>query len=561
LAKGGSGGFFENNFLHKISPNPSFPQRGSEELPTNGNNKMRKLETGISETELSKISELIAERTGLHFPVSRWHDLERGICSAAREFGFKDAESCIRWLLSSSLSKTQIEVLASYLTVGETYFFRENKTFEMLEKHILPELIHSRQGNEKNLRIWSAGCCTGEEPYSIAILLNKIIPDIKNWNITILATDINPRFLQKASAGSYKEWSFRNPPSALKERYFKKTKQGRFEILLHIKKLVTFFYLNLMEDIYPSLLNNTNAMDIIFCRNVLMYFAHEHQRKVIENLYRCLLDGGWLIVSPSEISHVLFARFTAVNFQGVTVYRKTVSSDKLQVSGFRMQDAIPKFQNASHKLQVANDKIQEIIPPAMDFTTLPESKIIRPEEPLHLEAGVPKAEEIHADSYKEALALFEQGCFTEATEKIAELLSMKKDDTKAMALMARAYANQGHLSEAHEWCEKAIVADKLNPGCHYLLATILQERGQTEEAVASLKRTIYLEPDFVLAHFSLGNLTKQQSKLKESEKHFENALTLLHDYRNDEILPESEGVTAGRLKEIIKSTVMEETFA
>jgi chemotaxis protein methyltransferase CheR len=522
------------------------------------------LKTDISDAELSKISELVAERIGLYFPINRLHDLERGICSAAREFGFKDTESCIRWLLASSLSKTQIEVLASYLTVGETYFFREEKSFEMLEKHVLLELIHSRQGNKKNLRIWSAGCCTGEEPYSIAILLSKMIPDIKDWNITILATDINPRFLQKASAGIYNEWSFRETPLAIKERYFKRTKEGRFEILPCIKKLVTFSYHNLVEDSYPLLLNNTNAMDIIFCRNVLMYFEHEHQRKVIQNLYRCLVDGGWLFVSPSEVSHVLFDRFTTVNFQGATVYRKAVSSDKLQILSYEMQDASSKFQDASHKLQVANDKMQEIRPPDMDFEPVSKPEIILPEEPresFSLEAGTPKAEEIHADSYKEALTLFEQGRFAEAAEKIDVLLTIKQDDAKAMTLLARIYANQGQLSEAQELCEKAIFADKLNPGSYYLLATILQERCQVEKAVESLKRALYLEPDFVLAHFALGNLTKQQGKPKESEKHFENALILLYDYRNDEILQESEGVTAGRLKEIIKSKVMEETFA
>jgi chemotaxis protein methyltransferase CheR len=506
-----------------------------------------------TDIELSKISELIAERTGLHFPISRLHDLERGICSAAREFGFKDAESCIRWLLASPLSKTQIEILASHLTVGETYFFREKKSFEMLERNVLPELIHSRQGNQKNLRIWSAGCCTGEEPYSIAILLSKMIPDIKDWNITILATDINPRFLKKAAEGVYTDWSFRDTPLAIKERYFKRTTEGRFEILPYIKKMVNFFYLNLMEDSYPSLLNNTNAMDIIFCRNVLMYFDHERQMKVIQNLYRCLMDSGWLIVSPSEISHVLFTRFTTVNFQGATVYRKAVASDKLQVSSFEMQDSISKFQDASYKMQ-------EPITPATDFVSVPLPEIIFPEkseESLSMETGASKPEEIHADTYKEALALFEQGRFTEAAEKIAVLLSLKKDDTKAMALLARVYANQGHLSEAHEWCEKAIVADKLNPGFHYLLATILQEKGQNEEAVVSLKRALYLEPDFVIAHFALGNLTKQQGKFKESEKHFENALALLHDYRNEDILLESEGINAGRLREIIQLTIVD----
>ena len=125
---------------------------------------------------------------GLHFPKGRWCDLERGIRSAAREFGFKDAESCIQWLLSSRFTKNQIEILGSHLTVGETCFFREKKSFEVLEEHIFPELIYSRREIEQNLRIWSAGCCTGEEPYSIAILLSKMVPDLKDWNTTIPTT-------------------------------------------------------------------------------------------------------------------------------------------------------------------------------------------------------------------------------------------------------------------------------------------------------------------------------------------------------------------------------------
>ncbi len=176
--------------------------------------------TSVSDATLEQLSELVAEQMGLYFPKERWHDFERGIRSAAKEFGFKDSESCLQHLLSSSLSKSQIEILASHLTIGETYFFREKKSFEALEEHILPELIRSRSGKEKRLRIWSAGCCTGEEPYSIAISIHKLLPDWKDWNITILATDINPNFLRKASQAEYTEWSFRGTPTWLKERYF-----------------------------------------------------------------------------------------------------------------------------------------------------------------------------------------------------------------------------------------------------------------------------------------------------------------------------------------------------
>jgi chemotaxis protein methyltransferase CheR len=246
----------------------------------------------ISPHILSDISKFIASHMGLHFPKTRWDGLERGIESAARDFGYTDIEEFIRWLRVSPLTRRHIEILASHLTVGETYFFREKESLDALKQNILPELISSRQDNEKRLRIWSAGCSTGEEAYSIAILLSEMIADLKGWNITILATDINPRVLKKASEGVYTEWSFRNTPTLLKQRYFKMTKQGRYEILPQIKKMVMFEYLNLAEDVYPSLFNNTNAMDLIFCRNVLMYFSGKRAKKVVKGFYNCLVNNG-----------------------------------------------------------------------------------------------------------------------------------------------------------------------------------------------------------------------------------------------------------------------------
>ena len=163
----------------------------------------------ISDTTLSELSEFVAARIGLHFPQERWRDLARGLNSAARDFEFADAESCARWLLSATLTKSQLEALAPHLTVGETYFFREGKSLNALTNQILPELIRSRRHSERRLRIWSAGCSTGEEAYTLAILLDRLLSDMKDWQVTILATDINAMSLGKASEGDYSEWSFR----------------------------------------------------------------------------------------------------------------------------------------------------------------------------------------------------------------------------------------------------------------------------------------------------------------------------------------------------------------
>ena len=277
---------------------------------------------GVSSLSLERLSAFVTDHLGLHFPEERWPDLQRGIHSAACEFGYGNDEECIRWLMSAPLSKAQIEVLAGSLTVGETYFFRERRTFDALEQCVLPELIRARRDGERRLRLWSAACCTGEEAYSLAILLRRILPDLRDWNITILATDVNPRFLHKAALGVFGEWSFRDTPDWLKGAFFTATGANQYAILPEIRRMVRFEHLNLAQDVYPSLLNDTNAMDVILCRNVIMYFAPQRANAVIAALHRCLLPGGWLVLSATEISPALAAEFVPVRLDNAIFYRK-----------------------------------------------------------------------------------------------------------------------------------------------------------------------------------------------------------------------------------------------
>ncbi|MBM4064797.1 MAG: tetratricopeptide repeat protein [Planctomycetes bacterium] len=490
----------------------------------------------ISKQLLSQLSELITPLMGLNFPEARWNDLERGIVPAARELGFADIEAFITWLRSTPLTKSHVEILANHLTVGETYFFRDKESFQVIENRILPELLRSRQENEKRLRIWSAGCSTGEEPYSIAILLSRMIPDLKDWNITITATDINLRSLKKASVGLYSEWSFRNAPSWLKEIYFKRTKNGHYEIIPAIRKMVTFQYLNLAEDVYPSLLNNTNAMDIIFCRNVLMYFSPERAKKAVHGFFNSLLSDGWLLVSPTEAFKHITDHFTTANFSGTICYRRDGRKQRI------VEDI--RFVEKPSYVPAAELKAGFPIPCGVVAEELPPRKIKKP-----------KAPEAPPDPYTEAAMMFEHGRYAEAAEKLIGLSMYGKGNPKSLALLARACANQGRLDDALKWCKKAIAADTLNPGYHYLLATILLEHGLLEETIQSLKKALYLDPNFVLAYFVLGNIMQKQGEPETSRKYFKNAFELASAHKPEEALPESEGMTAGRLSEIIEAMI------
>jgi chemotaxis protein methyltransferase CheR len=495
--------------------------------------------SGLSDAWLSGLSNVIAEQTGLHFPPERWPDLERGIRSAALKFGYPDAESFARWLLSAPLTRKGIDILAGELTIGETYFFRENRCFDILAEQILPEMARARRGAERRLRIWSAGCCTGEEPYSIAILLDRIVPDFGRWNVTILGTDVNSHFLQKALAGVYSDWSFRGTPGWLKENYFKQVDERYFEIVPRIKEKVAFSYLNLAEDVYPSLANNTNAMDLIFCRNVLMYFTPERIKRVILNFHRSLVDAGWLFVSPAEVSTELFSSFCPVHFQGAILYQKG--------EGRPPRTAFPYPAEAASR----EEAVAVSTEPVFDF--IPASPVPAPSPDVPVEHAKPTL-------YEEALALFEQGDYLEAEEKLKAGPALP-GTAESWALLARICANLGELAEARSWVEKALGADKLNAGLHYLRSVILQEQGAHEERIAALKRALYLDPNFVLAHFALGNFALQQRNFKEAGKHFANVLGLLADYQPDAVLPQSDGLVAGRLKEMVESAMAVEKAA
>jgi len=294
---------------------------------------------------LSAVSQSVEAQLGLHFPPERWTDLERGLGGAATELGFENVEKCARELVLAKLNPAQVDALAAHLTIGETYFFRDPATFEALASQVFPALAQEKRGLAKRLRIWSAGCCTGEEPYSIAIALRRALPDLDDWRITILATDINPQFLRKAAAGVYGPWSFRGVPDETRAAYFRRRPEGRFELLPSVRKMVTFACLNLVEDVYPSLANNTNAMDLIFCRNVLMYFSGEQMRKVVASLRRSLVDGGRLVVSATEASREVFGEFATAGVPGIVCSGGEVGAVRARF-GDRLAPLVPGIRLA-----------------------------------------------------------------------------------------------------------------------------------------------------------------------------------------------------------------------
>lgn len=481
----------------------------------------QKKSENISRYLLDEFLDYVETSTGLHFSRERYSDVEQKLLAAVNEFGFSRVDEFLAWLKGRSLSVPQMEMLAGLLTVGETYFWREPAIFTALEEKILPDLIRRKENTGKTLRIWSAGCSSGEEAYSLAIAVKRSLFHRPDWSVTILATDLNPRALRKANGGIYTDWSFRNAPKWLKDGYFRSLARGRYAISPEIQKMVTFAPLNLAVDKFPDLENNTASMDIIFCRNVLMYFSSAGIRQITEKFCRCLLQDGVFVVSASELSIDVAAEFRPWHIGEAIVFRRGAAEENIA-------QKIPAFE-----------VLPGILPDKMEATGF---------SPASWQSVPPENPDCRTPDAIEPLAMTELK--TAEAVKVVQTAAANPQPGQIEAL-----ADQGRLLEALALCDSELENHKLDVRLHYLRATILQELGKLPDAVEALKKALYLHADYFMGHFVMGNLMLRLGKNKAAARSFANVIDLIAGFAHDAVLPDSGGLTAGRLREIIQSTM------
>ena len=491
----------------------------------------------ISLEKLSQLSSHICKTIGLDFPENRYKDLTRGIEEACGEFGFNNANDCIEWLIHTDFNKETWDILAGYLTIGETYFFRDSSVFKYLKQKLLHNLIYSRWHNEKYLRIWCAACCTGEEPYSIAMLIDQLLPHRQGWNISIIATDINEKFLKKAKSGLYTRWSFRNTPDDILNKYFKNKHERTYAIHPEIKRMVSFFYLNLAESGYPSFSNNTTEQDLICCRNVLMYFSDAVRQKVVSRLASCLALNGCLIVSPGEADYAKKAGLTPIRSSETTIFKK-LPSDK-HTDSLHYQSGLSHNQTVTYPMKL----------PAYSEKKL-DSKLNLPENKT-IENNYPPKEKKW--TYDQALQEFNKGAYNKCIEILESIVDHDKNNAENKILMARSYANLKQYDTAKSWCVKATQSNSLEPGYYYLMASILQEQGDIESAIKALNQALYLEPSLIMAYVAIGMIRRKQGRQQDLQKAIDNAFYYLKKMEPDNIVPYSDDMTAGRLIHMLES--------
>lgn len=488
------------------------------------------------EANVVEISHKIAEILGLHFRSSQFPDLVRRLKLVANELGIENGLSGINdWFSKPSFNNSEMKVLSAHLTVGETYFFREKGGLELFRREIIPQIIKLRQGFKKEIRIWSAGCSSGEEPYTIAMILKEYFTELSDWDITILATDISPHAIQKALHGEYTEWSFRETDVEMRNKYFFRSDKN-WKILPEIKKMVTFSYLNLSKNSYPSTLTNTGDMDIIFCRNVLMYFTPEVITEVSNRFYNSISNNGWLITSQVELNDAYFSSFERVQYNQAIFYRKSDSPKMVVKTPIAKSHDAVLFRNLrpvqnKGELNKTNKTIPKNIVPR-----------IKPCERSSLATSDPED-------------FFRTGHYLQCIECCRQLISIGKLDNKIFALLVKSYASSGLLGEGDDVINNIILKNRATSEMYYIYASFLKEKNDKELSEIMLKKAIYLNNRHILSHLMLGELFGYRNRNHLAIRHYEIAIGLLDECNDNDEVPGSEGILAGGIKALAISRI------
>ena len=527
-------------------------------------------------SRIDQLSAIVTERIGLHYPDIRRQDLERGLAAAAKSLGFASMDKCLEWLLEAPFDDTRMTALVNHLTIGETYFFRHPETFMALEQQALPGLVDARRkgaGGSKRLSVWCAACSSGEEAYSIAIMLQRMIPDFESWDISIVATDINQQCLRKAAKGEYGAWSFRGVSADDKQRYFDETSAG-WSVKPAIRKSVRFEYLNLADTVMPPSVLGLVPVDVIFCRNVLIYLSPAHIRRLMNVFSGMLAQDGWLVTSPVETGYARDTELSLKNFGHATLLHARRASEPTAGTAHQWQHPLQSmphgsiaFTEKSPSDHRSNDQMDRPIHGPLTHNPLPlfsarpsgahsEGASARPSG-AHSEgaqAGQTGAGHVKAeiDPIAQAERLHADRRYADALETLLGASAGSRPVERSI-LLARIYADLGNLEEAQFWCKKAVDADTVRPEPYYLLATIQMAAGENGPAMESLRRVVFLAPDFAMAHYSMALLLRRLKRQADSERHLQIVSGLLTKMPPDEVVAGSEGMSARSMIDMVAS--------
>ncbi|WP_395834268.1 CheR family methyltransferase [Archangium violaceum] len=467
------------------------------------------------------VLDLVAARAGL-LPPSCPPAAMEGIDRAMARLGLSNNFDAYRTRLETD--PVALDDLLVELTIGETYFFRNPEHFDFVRHEVLPNLRRLR-GEGHVVRAWSAGCASGEEPYSLAVLLME---EGYGERMEVRGTDVSRAALARASVASYGDWSLRGTDAG-RMRPFLHPEGKRYTLAPEVRDRVHFGYLNLAEDSWPSPAHGIWGLDLIFCRNVLIYFNRGTIEAVARRLHAALAEGGVLITGPSDPPLGEYAPFeTLVTDWGIAYHRPTPGDTTRLHSLRRFPAPAPTPLEPLRLEPTPAPRPPAVLPPPPPVPVTP----ALPAEPEGLEGA------------KQALA---RGDWHEA----ARLAGALVEEPGAAAVAVRALANLDPLAAVRA-CAEAAARHPLAVELRYLEAMLLLGLGRLQESERAVRQALYLEPSLAVAHLMLGHILRRQKDTEGARRAFRIAESLCATLPPDTPVFLADGERAGRLAQVAR---------
>ncbi|NWJ47501.1 MAG: tetratricopeptide repeat protein [Chloroflexi bacterium] len=532
--------------------------------------------------DFNLLSSILQSKFGLYFDTSKFPTLKSAVKERFKEIKPKNIAAYIELIAAAEASYSfpidseirtfgeskqalnsatrESHCLVELLTVNETKFFRNKEHFRAIREKVLPELIESR-ASEKKLRIWSSGCSTGQEPYSIAMLVTEAITEIQNrkgtkenWEVQIIASDISEKALNIAAEGRYRNDDISQIERTLVDKYFfapthervatapleleqfsgygraphaRGKSRATYLIKPEIKAAVTFYYFNLASDNYPvDLFSN---FDLVICENVTIYFSQEITRRVIDNIYRAMNEASYLFIGYSETLWQISDKFKLINNFDTFYYRKpTALEDQAQTLKYSSRITAPLPPDIAKTSAAQSTKP----PPRVDTAPLQTGQPI---------AATPPPLSFGADSnwqalLKDGLTRMAKHEFTEAGRYLEKAVYYSNGNLESLIALARLKAKISNYTEAEELCRRAISADPLCEEAHLILGLIMYRKGNLAESIFEFQQVIYIDIESVPAHMYLGDIYRNAGQTAAAIREYRHALSALRKYASEDMI-------------------------
>jgi chemotaxis protein methyltransferase CheR len=509
----------------------------------------------LNRADIECFRTLVSPRLGFQFDDDKLELLADILCRRMRATGCEQFSAYQKHFTTGGCEHEEMRALAEHLTVCETFFFRYWDHFRAFAELVVPEVLRAQKHGQK-LRLLSAGCASGEEAYSLAILIRNQFPSLSTLDVTILGIDVNRSVLEKAKRGIYSAWSLRETRQYLLAKYFHQEGHN-FQLDDSVRSLVNFEERNLVEA-DPSFWHE-DAFDVIFCRNVAMYFTPEAMRSVIARIGRSLAPGGFLFLGHAEtlrgISHDFHLRHTHDTF-----YYQRRRADEA------------KCTHMPPRLMAANGTSSACAPPVVEPTNSWFEVIQRSSERI-VNLTSEKSEDLKdparngprqtvnrkpvpplpALDLTVAIELVGKERFGEAMDLLRTLPPESKADPDAQLLLAVLLTNAGDLGEAEKICQHLLKLDELNAGAHYLMALCREHAGDYRAAIQHDEAAVYLDSAFAMPHLHRGLVAKRYADLETAKRQLGRAVVLLAREDASRVLLFGGGFTREALSEFCRS--------